>query len=347
MHSKMRTVDARGRVTDTPLMHGPRGNYQALRIARAYILSASQSEQIRQLALTIVENVRGHDVEGELDALYRYCRDAITYRHDPRGQERVQNPFFTLKTRAGDCLDKVILFCALAASLGYLTRFVLLMQRQTKDDSFGHIYAQGKTPDGWKSYDPTPEEVDAGWKGYGIKEQAVNIFTPAEASQLSGWLSKLVGIGGVLAAPFTGGASLFVTAGTGVASGLIGQQEAKGAALKQAGADFENQAAALASLFRSLDSQPTITQAQYDQAAQGYAALEQFAQQAGPQVKFIAQKWADDNYGPSFQRQLTKLRAKVKGASSSGASSSGASPLLLLAAAGGALYFLSRGSGNG
>ncbi len=341
-HQHMRTIDDRGTATDAPLLHGADGNYQALEPARAYILKGAQDEEIRTLALRITANVKGHDVEGELDALYRFCRDEIRYRSDPRGQERVQSARFTLKTRVGDCLDKVILFCALAGSLGHVTRFVLLMQRQRKDGAYGHVFAEGRTAAGWKSYDPTPEEANAGWRGTGIQTQTVAIYTPAEQLQLAGWLSTLVGVGGMIAAPFTGGASLYITAATGAASGLIGMKEAKGAQEKQAGALFETEAAKLAALLRQFSEKPTLTAQEYDQAAQGFAQLEQFAQDASA-VKYIAQKWPSDAYAPSFRRQLAALKARTVNASgASAAGGASVSPLLLVGGGLAALYFLSR-----
>jgi hypothetical protein len=337
----MRSVDPSGHVTDAPLQHGVDGNYQALQVAIPYILAAAQDEYIRALALRIVANVKGHDIEGELDALYRFCRDAIKYRSDPRGQERVQSPRFTERIRTGDCLDKSELFCALAGSLGYVTRLVLLQVKEHKAGGFDHVYTQGKIPDAWKAYDPTPEEANAGWQADGIRKQYVSIYSPAEQLQLAGWLSKLVGIGGVALAPFTGGASLAISSAAG---GLIGQAEAASAQEKQIGAAFEQQAAALASTFRDLSSKSSLTPQEYDQAAQGYTALSQFAEQYKG-VKYVAQKWTSDAYGPQFSRTLDKLKTLVTtaaGATGAGASSgSSLSPLLIIGGGLAALYYFS------
>jgi hypothetical protein len=343
MHQTLRAIDERGGYRDEPLQHGDPGNYQALKIGRGFILQANQEEYIRALALKIVAQVKGHDAEAELDALYVFCRDEITYRRDPRGQERVQHARYTARTRVGDCLDKVILFCGLAGSLGYVTRYNLLQQHQTREGGYDHVFAEGRLPGKWKSYDPTPELGWAGWRGRGIRNTAVEIYTPSEQLQLAGWLSKLVGIGGIVAAPFTGGASLYVTAGTGLASGLIGAHEQKAEGEKQIGAYFEEQAAALVSLIRSLANKPTLTRAEYDQAAQAYASLDQFAEQYKA-IKYVAQKWPSDAYGPTFKRQVDALRARVSGAGSTAGASSGDSstPWLLLAAGAGALYFATR-----
>lgn len=349
MHQTLRAIDDQGRHKDEPLKHGDPGNYQALKIARGFIIEATQDEYIRALALRIVAHVKGHDAEAELDALYTYCRDQITYRRDPRGQERVQRARYTARTGVGDCLDKVILFCALAGALGYVTRFALLQQKQTREGGYDHVFAEGRLPGKWKAYDPTPELGWAGWRGRGIRNTTVEIYTPSEQLQLAGILS-ILGKVATVGTSFIPGVGPLISAGIGMGTGILGAKAEQGKAEKEIGAYFEQQAAELVNTYRSLSSKPTLTPTEYDQAAQGYAQLAQFADQYKA-VKFVAQKWQSDAYGPSFKRQLDAMSARVSRAAagailpagaSSGGSGSSTTPWLLLAVSAGALYFATR-----
>ena len=80
---------------------------------------ASQTFEIRDLAVRIVANVPGKDELGELKAIYVWVRDNIRYRKDPKKLELLQRPSRTLKWRAGDCGAITTLIAALAESLGY------------------------------------------------------------------------------------------------------------------------------------------------------------------------------------------------------------------------------------
>jgi ribosomal protein L31E len=105
---------------------GPNGLGHALGAVRKIATLATQDAhtyEIRSLATRITRDVPSKDKIGELGALYRWVRDNVRYRHDPRGLEWIQAPTRTLKERAGDCDDLAGLLSALAQSIGYETRY--------------------------------------------------------------------------------------------------------------------------------------------------------------------------------------------------------------------------------
>jgi hypothetical protein len=128
--------------------------------------------QCRMLASNLVHPVREKDYWGECAALHRFCRDAIRYTEDMRGAEQLQTPDFTLKTQAGDCDDKAMLFCALASCIGRATRFIAIAV-PTDDDPdgefFSHVCGQALIPGrGWINAECIPiddcgTKVDFGW----------------------------------------------------------------------------------------------------------------------------------------------------------------------------------------
>jgi transglutaminase-like putative cysteine protease len=72
-----------------------------------------QSEPIRRAALYICQQSPGHNFQSEIESLFVYVRDAITYRLDPVNTERLQDAQQTINTGAGDCDDKCILLASL------------------------------------------------------------------------------------------------------------------------------------------------------------------------------------------------------------------------------------------
>lgn len=116
---------------------------------------ASHSYAIRSLATRIVHDVPSKDRRGELAAIYRWVRDSIRYRFDPRGLEWLQAPERTIAERAGDCDDLATLIAALVQSLGHLARFRTVgasPQRQS------HVSVQAFDGREWIDLDPVVEQ---------------------------------------------------------------------------------------------------------------------------------------------------------------------------------------------
>src|SRR5262249_14012935 len=87
-------------------------------------------------------------------------RDQVRYTHDIDGVETVQTPIYTLRELAGDCDDKAVLLNALAASIGYPTRFCAI---GTEGDSFSHVMAQAKLGGGFVNMGTIVPGVKLGW----------------------------------------------------------------------------------------------------------------------------------------------------------------------------------------
>jgi hypothetical protein len=149
-------------------------------------------------------------------------------------------------------------------------------------------------------------------EGFDVYEVRVG----ASAQGLSGFWSSLIQVGGLIAAPFTGGASIpFAQAG----AGLVGQVEAKGAQEKQIGAQFDQLAGEVTRLFDSIQQKPTITAADAAQAQQAYAQLASIAQQYGS-IEFVSRKWSSDAYRPAYEQRLQQIIQAARAAGAGGSS---------------------------
>lgn len=79
---------------------------------------------INLLALEITRGLASYDHLGEIRALQRFVRDEIRYVKDVEGVETLRTPPVTVQYAAGDCDDKSVLLCTLAATIGYPTQFL-------------------------------------------------------------------------------------------------------------------------------------------------------------------------------------------------------------------------------
>jgi transglutaminase-like putative cysteine protease len=82
---------------------------------------------------------RPKDYVAELRCLHAFVRDHIRYVRDVDNVETLQTPVQTLNVLAGDCDDKAMLFCALAGSIGFPTRYAAIGVR---GQPFSHVMAQ-------------------------------------------------------------------------------------------------------------------------------------------------------------------------------------------------------------
>lgn len=169
------------------LLDGVAGTQQTLVAMAAQVRQDAGNLTLRQKALKIVSDCPGHDFKCEIRALFRYCRDQITYRKDPVENEWVQDAARTLHVfGTGDCDDKVVCLATLLATLGHKSRFVIIGRRP---DQFSHVYLEVQTaPDKWVPLDPTPERAPAGWEARGLYRETFEIFDGAGGSSNSGLL---------------------------------------------------------------------------------------------------------------------------------------------------------------
>lgn len=105
------------------------------------------------------------DYAGELCCLHAFVRDCVRYTRDVEGVETLQTPVQTLNVLAGDCDDKAMLFCALAGSIGFQTRFCAIGVR---DQPFSHVMAQALLDDAGEYVNAetilTDPPVPLGWE---------------------------------------------------------------------------------------------------------------------------------------------------------------------------------------
>jgi hypothetical protein len=106
---------------------------------------------------------RPKDYVGELRCLHAFVRDCVRYVRDVEGVETLQTPVQTLNVLAGDCDDKAMLFCALAGSIGFQTRFCAIGVR---DEPFSHVMAQAllENVGQYVNAETILESVELGWE---------------------------------------------------------------------------------------------------------------------------------------------------------------------------------------
>ncbi len=131
---------------------------------------------------------------------------------------------------------------------------------------------------------------------------------------LSGFWSTLAMIGGAVAAPFTAGASLAITAAVSgaVAAGTIGAaaldaHNASSAQQKQIGAEFDKLAGQTTQTFNSIQGQASISTDDVIRAEQAYQQLAAAAEQYGS-IPYVARQWASAAYKPAYESRLEQIR---------------------------------------
>lgn len=105
---------------------GPEGVAATLRLLTDWKDYYGTLPAIRAAALIVAGGTIDNDQAGQAAALAQFVRRALVYQADPVNSEFVQSPDVLLLaisdsptgTAAGDCDDHVLLFCALAESLG-------------------------------------------------------------------------------------------------------------------------------------------------------------------------------------------------------------------------------------
>jgi|SRR5215216_248481 len=145
-----------------PAKPGEAGTLQTL-TWMAYLVRRDAADlKIREAANSIVRDCQGHDARCEIEALFRFVRDEITFRRDPIDCERVQDAERTLDFKAGDCDDKTVLLCTLLAAVGHKS---ILSVLGNKPGHYSHVFAHLVTPQGLLALDPTNEAATVGWRG--------------------------------------------------------------------------------------------------------------------------------------------------------------------------------------
>lgn len=133
---------------------------QTLAVMVSLVRQYKTDLNIRTLALQLTQSCAPKDARCELTQLQHFARDQIRYVNDVDGVETVQTPVATLRLMAGDCDDKATLLCALAASIGYPTRFCAVGVR---GEDFSHVMAQVRLGTGFINMETIIPDVELGW----------------------------------------------------------------------------------------------------------------------------------------------------------------------------------------
>jgi transglutaminase-like putative cysteine protease len=142
------------------LPQGWKGTRRTLEAMADFVRRAPFDAGLRDFALYVVRDIPGHDFAAEIERLFYFVRNGITYRRDPVGLELVQDARRTLKRGAGDCDDKVVLLASLLACLGHRTRIIVI---SFGPPEFHHVALQVLHKGVWVDLDPTNEKAPPGW----------------------------------------------------------------------------------------------------------------------------------------------------------------------------------------
>lgn len=139
------------------------------------------------LRLKAEEILRGvpSGFDGEVQGLFAFARDGITYRHDQVDTQRVQDAWQTVQRQSGKCVDKVIVLAVMLAAMGYVSRFVV--QRVRPGEDWSHVYLEvwDEANQRWLALDPTGDGqagrhfAGIGWKQPAHEEATFDIFKGA------------------------------------------------------------------------------------------------------------------------------------------------------------------------
>lgn len=211
-----------------PFAAGRAGNLQTLRAMRRLVLSGANDKRIRDIAIFLTRRFQNDENLKKITTLYEFVRDKIDYVQDPITiGDKVQSPFVTLNGKEGDCGDLVVLLASLLGAVGYKARFALLSYQPP---AFQHVFVEVQLVRGdWLPLDPTADKGTVGYKARGMMQAYFPIFDDGDKNDpanLGGLLSSLIQIGGIAAAPFTGGASIGIAQGANAVIGGVGASKA-------------------------------------------------------------------------------------------------------------------------
>lgn len=140
---------------------GVAGIKATIRRMRSLVEEWRTNPAIVSAARSLVFHTIEKDDYSEVNALYIFVRDSIRYVRDVNGVETLSTPYYTLKSRSGDCDDQTTLLAALLEAIGYPTKFVVGAFQS--DDQYDHVYLRTLVNDEWVGCDPTEHE-HLGWE---------------------------------------------------------------------------------------------------------------------------------------------------------------------------------------
>ena len=148
---------------------GAAGVKVTLHKMRQLVRTYKKTLPIRNLAVSLVSQLRQKDWPGEIRALHAFVRDRIRYVRDIQGVETLHTPEKILSYGQGDCDDKSILLATLLASIGHPTRFVAVGFRP---GIYQHVFVETRIGKNWIPLETT-EPVNVGWSPKNIRARMV------------------------------------------------------------------------------------------------------------------------------------------------------------------------------
>lgn len=119
--------------------------YQAAQRMAEIIRESSRQPKIVQTARALIRNLAPGDYASEAATLAHLVKQRIRYTGDPSGEDLYAWPAVTLQQQAGDCNNKVLLFAALARSIGFPVRLMFVFNTPNPNlavDFPAHVLAQ-------------------------------------------------------------------------------------------------------------------------------------------------------------------------------------------------------------
>lgn len=133
--------------------------------------------QIQDMAAKIVRGCPHKDYDCFGNKLLAAAKKLIPYVPDPRGIERVQDSWASLRSRRADCDDYAILIGAWGAGLGADVAFKTWKARRKNGgmavkDEWSHVAPMLRFPNGqWKVADAVIKESHFGWEPEGFESK--------------------------------------------------------------------------------------------------------------------------------------------------------------------------------
>lgn len=135
---------------------GTAGTRATLQIMRQLVRRYKKSVPVRQLALSIIDRVRGHkNFYDQVSAIHEYVKNNIQFVKDVNGIETLATPLKTIEYRKGDCDDQAVLIASLLESIGHPTRFIAV--RPSVFGPYVHVYVETRIGSKWVPVETTEQ----------------------------------------------------------------------------------------------------------------------------------------------------------------------------------------------
>ena len=168
------------RLLTMQLPTGAQANLETLAVMKKIVLEDSKESDLRNLVMRDIIGLDNQTLDAQIDAAFKFCRDAIKYEDEQDGFETVADLWsclYALKPEnpIGDCAIKSVALATCLSFLGLKPFFVAI--RQIPNVTFyNHVYV-GVVVDGQTiPLDPTPENFKVGEELPSYARQIIKIY---------------------------------------------------------------------------------------------------------------------------------------------------------------------------